>query len=140
VLDLLGVERPSIADAAAVVVDATDRQTAVFGAAPVTAVLEAPTHHVSKKRRRGRRMVAVVVAIAAAGALAFVGATIANADRVVDVPRVTGMTASQARIATAAAAHVDVAEAPLVVGGRPYSESVPDGRIVSQVPAAADSP
>ncbi len=138
VLDLLGVARPSIADAAAVVIDATNRQTAVFGAAPVTAVLEAPTQHVSKKRRRGRRMVAVVVAIAAAGALAFVGATIANADRVVDVPRVTGMTASQARIATAAAAHVDVAEAPLVVGGRPYSESVPDGRIVSQVPGAAE--
>ena len=83
-------------------------------------------------------MVAVVVAIAAAGALAFVGATIANADRVVDVPRVTGMTVSQARVATAAAAHVDVADAPLVVGGRPYSESVPDGRIVSQAPVAAE--
>jgi len=83
-------------------------------------------------------MVAVVVAIAAAGALAFVGATIANADRVVDVPRVTGMTVSQARVAAADAAHVDVADAPLVVRERPYSESVPDGRIVSQVPAAAE--
>ena len=82
-------------------------------------------------------MVAVVVGIAAAGALAFVGATIANADRVVDVPRVTGMTVSEARVATAEAAHVDDADAPLVVEGRMYSESVPDGRVVSQVPMAA---
>ncbi|MCY7304251.1 MAG: protein kinase [Thermoleophilia bacterium] len=138
VLDLLGVSRPSIADAAAVAGDASNRGTAVFGVAPVTVVLEAPTRHAARKRRRGRRMVALVVAIAAAGALAFVGATIANADRVVDVPRVTGMTMSQARVATAAATHVDVADAPLVVGGRLYSESVPDGRIVSQVPAATE--
>ncbi len=138
VLDLLGVSRPSIADAAAMAGDASNRETAVFGVAPVTAVLEAPTRHAARKRRRGRRMVAVVVAIAAAGALAFVGATIANTDRVVDVPRVTGMTVSQARVATAAAAHVDVADAPLVVGGRLYSESVPDGRIVSQVPVATE--
>jgi len=94
VLDLLGVSRPSIADAAAVAADASNRETAVFGAAPVTAVLDVPTRHVARKRRRGRRMIAVVVAIAAAGALAFVGATIANADRVVDVPRVTGPSAS----------------------------------------------
>ena len=39
----------------------------------------------------------VAAGIAAAGALAFVGATIANADRVVEVPRVTGMTVPQAR-------------------------------------------
>ena len=81
-------------------------------------------------------MVAVVVGIAAAGALAFVGATIANADRVVDVPRVTGMTVPQARAATAAAAHVDLADAPLVVGGRMYSESVTEGDIVAQLPVA----
>ena len=138
VLDLLGVSRPSIADAAAVAVDASNRETAVFGTEPVTAVLDPPKRHAARRRRRGRRMVAVVVAIAAAGALAFVGATIANADRVVDVPRVTGMTVSQARVAAADAAHVDVADAPLVVRERPYSESVPDGRIVSQVPAAAE--
>ena len=82
-------------------------------------------------------MVAVAVGIAAAAALAFVGATIANADRVVDVPRVTGMTVPQARAATAAAAHVDPADAPLVVGGRIYSESVGAGKIVSQVPRPA---
>ena len=138
VLDLLGVSRPSIADAAAVAVDASNCETAVFGTEPVTAVLDPPKRHAARRRRRGRRMVAVVVAIAAAGALAFVGATIANADRVVDVPRVTGMTVSQARVAAADAAHVDVADAPLVVRERPYSESVPDGRIVSQVPAAAE--
>ncbi len=136
VLDLLGVSRPSIADAAAVTVIASNRETAVFAAAPVTAVLEAPTRHAARKRRRGRRMVAVVVGIAAAGALAFVGATIANADRVVDVPRVTGMTVPQARAATAAAAHVDLADAPLVVGGRMYSESVTEGDIVAQLPVA----
>ena len=138
VLDLLGVSRPSIADAATVAADASNRETAVFGTEPVTAVLDPPKRHAARRRRRGRRMVAVVVAIAAAGALAFVGATIANADRVVDVPRVTGMTVSQARVAAADAAHVDVADAPLVVRERPYSESVPDGRIVSQVPAAAE--
>lgn len=137
VLDLLGVARPSIAEAAAVTVDASNRETAVFPASPVTAVLEVPNRHAAKKRRRGRRMVAVVVGIAAAGALAFVGATIANADRVVDVPRVTGMTVPEARAATAAAAHVDAAEAPLVVGARIYSESLDEGRIVSQTPPPA---
>ena len=86
------------------------------------------THHAAKRRRRGRRMVAVVVGIAAAGALAFVGATIANADRVVDVPRVTGMTVPQARVATAAAAHVDVGRGtPRRRWARIYSESVADG-------------
>ncbi|MEO5633477.1 MAG: protein kinase [Gaiella sp.] len=135
-LDLLGVSRPSIADAAAVAVDASNRETAVFGAAPATAVLAAPSRYAARKRRRGRRMIAVAVAIAAAGALAFVGATIANADSVVDVPRVTGMTVGEARVATAEAAHVEVADAPLAVGGRVYSESITEGRIVTQKPTA----
>jgi serine/threonine-protein kinase len=135
-LDRLGVSRSSIADAAAVAADALTRETAVFPPQPVTAVLEAPSRHAARRRRRGRRMMAVVLGIAAAGALAFVGATIANADRVVDVPRVTGMTVPQARSATAAAAHVDIADAPLVVGGRVYSESVPEGRILTQTPVA----
>ena len=77
-----------------------------------TAVLEPPTRHAARKRRRSRRMAAVAVGIAAAGALAFVGATIANADRVVEVPRVTGMTVPQARAALAEAAHVDRGRCP----------------------------
>ena len=110
--------------------------TAVFGAAPVTAVLEPPTRHAARKRRRGRRMVAVVVAIAAAGALAFVGATIANADR--DRRRaardgddgVAGPRRDSPRRLMSTSA-----DAPLVVGGRPYSESVRRrARIVSQMP------
>ena len=80
-------------------------------------------------------MALVAVAIAAAAALAFVGATIANADRVVEVPKVTGMTVPQARTALAEAAHVDRADAPLQVGSRSYSESVPAGRVLTQSPA-----
>ena len=64
------------------------------------------------------------------------GATIANADRVVDVPRVTGLTVNQARLEVADAAHVDPAKAPVAVGSRAYSESVPAGRVIAQAPAA----
>ena len=79
----------------------------------------------------------VAAGIAAAGALAFVGATIANADRIVEVPRVTGMTVPQARAALAEAAHVDAADAPLVVGSRAYSESVAAGHVIAQTPQPA---
>ena len=83
-------------------------------------------------------MIAVAVGIAAAGALAFVGATIANADRVVDVPRVTGMTVPQARVAVAAAAHVDPADAPLAVGGaRLLGVRRRRARSIAQAPSAA---
>ena len=82
-------------------------------------------------------MVGVAVGIVAAAALAFVGATIANADHVVEVPRVTGMTVAQARAALAEAAHVDPAEAPIVVGGRAYSESVAIGHVLAQTPRPA---
>ena len=80
-------------------------------------------------------MALVAVAIAAAAALAFVGATIANADRVVEVPKVTGLTVAQARAALADTAHVDPRDAPLSVGSRSYSESVPAGRVITQSPA-----
>ncbi len=138
VLGALGVLRPSIAHAAAETVAQSDEVTALFPEAPVTAVIALPSRHAARKRRRGRWTIAAVLGIAAAGALAFVGATIANADRVVDVPRVTGLTVSDARSATAEAAHVDVADAPLVVGGKVYSESVAAGRIVSQAPPPAE--
>jgi serine/threonine-protein kinase len=82
-------------------------------------------------------MIAVAIGIVAAGALAFVGATIANADRVVEVPRVTGMTVQQARTVLAQAAHVNAADAPLAVGGRAYSESVAAGQVISQTPQPA---
>jgi beta-lactam-binding protein with PASTA domain/predicted Ser/Thr protein kinase len=134
VLDVLGVAQPSITEAVALTVEAADRSTAMVPASPATTVLEPPSRHAGGKRRRGRRMVGVGIGIAAAGALAFVGATIANADRVVEVPRVTGMTVQQARLAAATAVHVGVADAPLVVGSRVYSESVAAGHVISQLP------
>lgn len=137
VLELLGVSRPSIADAAATTVAASEGETAVFADARTTAFRGAPNHHTARGRRRGRRIVAAGLAVAAAGAFAFVGATIANADRIVDVPRVTGLTVSEARAASADAANVDVAAAPLVVGGKAYSETVAAGRVVSQAPPPA---
>ena len=93
---MLGAAPPAIAEAAAATAEAAERATAC-SAAPVDAALDPPTRHAARKRRRGRRMVAVAIGIVAAGALAFVGATIANADRVVEVPRVTGMTVPEAR-------------------------------------------
>ena len=137
VLERLGAAPSPIAEAAAEAVEATDRATAVFPDPLPTAVLEAPKRHAARKRRRSRRMAAVAVGIAAAAALAFVGATIANADRVVEVPRVTGMTVPQARAAVAQAAHVDEADAPIVVGSRPYSESVAAGHVIAQAPRPA---
>ena len=135
--ELLGVLRPAIADAAAFAVEDSSRVTALFPSPPGTVVLDPPNRHTARKRRRVRRMALAIVGIAAAAALAFVGATIANADRVVDVPRVTGMTVAQARATVATAAHVDPADAPLAIGARIYSESVAAGQVVSQVPRPA---
>ncbi len=137
VLGILGSELPAIAEAATDTVEAAERPTGVFAAPLPTAKLEAATRHATRKRRPGRRMIAVAVGIVAAGALAFVGATIANADRVVEVPDVTGLTVTQARGALAQAAHVDPADAPLRVGGRAYSESVAVGDVIAQTPQAA---
>ena len=137
VLASLGVEPPAIREAVADTVESAERPTAVFAEPLATAALEAPRHHAAPKPRRTRRMALVAAGIAAAGALAFVGATIANADRVVEVPRVTGMTVAQARTALAGAAHVDAAKAPLVVGSRAYSESIAAGRVISQTPPPA---
>ncbi len=136
VLERLGATPPAIAGSAAETLESAERATAVFSEPPVTAVLEPPRHHRARRRRRSRLTVLVAAGIAAAGALAFVGATIANADRVVDVPRVTGLTVNQARLEVADAAHVDSAKAPVAVGSRAYSESVPAGRVIAQAPAA----
>ena len=137
VLARLGAAPPAIAEAAAQTVEAADRATTVFPEPLPTAVLEPPKRHAVRKRRRSRRLAAVAVGIAVAGALAFVGATIANADRVVEVPQVVGMTVPQARLALAEAAHVDEADAPIVVGSRSYSESVAAGHVISQTPRSA---
>jgi serine/threonine-protein kinase len=134
VLERLGVAAPAIQEAVADSVEAAERPTGVFPEPLATAVLETPHRHAARKRRRSRRMALVVAGIAAAAALAFVGATIANADRVVEVPRVTGMTVPQARVALAEAAHVDAAKAPLVVS-RSYSETVDAGHVITQSPA-----
>ena len=131
----LGAAAPSIRSAVVDTIEAAERPTAVFAELLDTAVLEPPRRHPARKRRRARRMALVAVGIAAAAALAFVGATIANADRVVEVPKVTGLTVQQARAALAEAAHADPADAPLEIGGRSYSESVPAGRVISQSPA-----
>ena len=131
----LGAAAPSIRSAVVDTIEAAERPTAVFAEPLKTAVLEPPRRHSARKRRRGRRMALVAVGIAAAAALAFVGATIANADRVVEVPKVTGLTVQQARTALAEAAHVDRADAPLEIGSRSYSESVPAGRVITQSPA-----
>jgi serine/threonine-protein kinase len=138
VLDRLGGAPPAIAEGAAHAVEAAERSTAMFPEPLPTAVLEPPRRHVARKRRRSRRMVLAAAGIVAAGALAFVGATIANADRIVEVPRVIGMTVPQARVTIAEAAHVDAADAPLVVGSRVYSESVAAGQVIAQTPAPAE--
>ncbi len=137
VVERLGAAPPAIAAAAAHAVEVAERSTAVFPDPLPTAVLEPPKRHSARKRRRSRRMLAVAVGIAAAGALAFVGATIANADRIVEVPQVTGMTLPEARAALAEAAHVDEADAPLVVGSRAYSESVAAEHVIAQTPEPA---
>jgi beta-lactam-binding protein with PASTA domain/predicted Ser/Thr protein kinase len=136
-LGLLGVAVPEIAETVTATVEATERHTEVFGPSLETEVRAAPVRHVARRRRRGRRMVAVAVGIVAAAALAFVGATIANADRVVEVPAVTGLTVPQARAALGQAAHVGAADAPLSVGAAMYSESVAPGHVISQTPPAA---
>ena len=123
----LGAAAPSIRSAVVDTIEAAERPTAVFAEPLETAVLEPPRRHPARKRRRGRRMALVAVGIAAAAALAFVGATIANADRVVEVPKVTGLTVQQARTALAEAAHVDPADAPLEIG-RPLVLGVRAGR------------
>ena len=132
VLELLGAAPAAIAEAAARTVEAAERSTTAFPEPLATAVLEPPVRHAARRRRRSRRMALVAAGIVAAGALAFVGATIANADRVVEVPQVTGMTVQQARVTLAEAAHVDVADAPLVVGARSYSETVAAGHVIAQ--------
>ena len=48
------------------------------------------------------------------------------------------MTVQQARRSVADAAHLDVPRAPVRVGSRAYSESVPAGRVVAQTPAPGD--
>lgn len=102
-----------------------------------TLTLPVPRAHRVRPRRRGRRAVVAASLAALAGALAFVGATIANADAVVEVPRVTGLTVAAARAAVAEAARADrVAEAPLEVSGRAYSETVSAGQVLGQAPAA----
>jgi eukaryotic-like serine/threonine-protein kinase len=135
VLERLGAVRPAIADDAGDAVDATERPTAVFAEAAATARLEPAKRHTGRRPRRSRLIVLLAAGIAAAGGLAFAGATIANADRVVDVPRVTGLTLQQARAAVAEAAHVDADEAPVTVGARAYSESVAMGHVIAQRPA-----
>ena len=107
----------------------------VRGAARRRSSLEPPRQHTAGKRRRSRRMALVVAGIAAAAGLAFVGATIANADRVVEVPRVTGMTVPQARAAVADAAHVDAGEGTALSSAAAYSETVAAGRVIAQSPA-----
>ena len=134
VLERLGAETPAIAGAAAEVAESAERGTAVFSLPAPTAALEPPRRHAARRRRPSRLTALVAAGIAAAGGLAFVGATIANADRVVEVPRVTGLTVQQARNAVADAAHLDAAQAPVTVVSRTYSESVPAGRVVSQTP------
>ena len=137
VLERIGAAPPAIAESATSTVEAAERSTVVFPEPLPTGVLEPPNRHTARRRRRGRRMVAAAIGIVAAGALAFVGATIANADRVVEVPRVTGMTVQQARVSLAEAAHVDAADAPLSVGARAYSESVAAGHVIAQTPQPA---
>ncbi len=137
VLEALGGSAPAIAVSAAATVEAAERGTAVFAEPLPTAVLAAPTKHPARKRRRGRRMIAVALAVAAAGALAFVGATIANADHVVSVPDVRGMSVQEARTTLAEATHGAPADAPLTIESRPYSETVAAGRVVGQEPKAA---
>ncbi len=137
VLERLGASPPVFAEAAAQASEAAERSTVVFSEPLTTTVLGAPTRH-ARKRRASRRMVLAAAGIVAAAGLAFVGATIANADRVVEVPRVTGLTVSQARVSLAAAAHVDPADAPLTVGSRAYSESVPAGHVIAQTPPPAE--
>lgn len=136
VLGTLGAASPEIAATVGRTLEAAGQLTGVFAAALPTIANADPVRHSARRRRRGRRMTVVALGIVAAGALAFVGATIANADRIVDVPEVSGMTVAQARTALASAAHLDAADAPVTVGGRPYSESVATGRVLSQTPAA----
>jgi len=138
VLTALGAERPAIAAAAAEASESPERATAVFSLPPPTVALEPPSRHTARRRRRTRLTALVAVGIAGAGGLAFVGATIANADRVVEVPKVRGMTIQQARLSVADAAHVDVARAPVTVGARAYSEAVSAGRVVSQTPGPGE--
>ena len=90
VLARLGAEAPAIAGAAAEAAESAERATAVFSLAPATQVLEPPRRHAAPRRRRSRLTALVAAGIAAAGGLAFVGATIANADRVVEVPQGDG--------------------------------------------------
>jgi len=134
VLQRLGAAVPEIAVAAADTVESAERPTAVFAQPLATAAIEPPARHRARRRRRSRLTALVAAGIAAAGALAFVGATIANADRVVEVPRVTGMTVLQARTAVADAAHVEAAKAPVQVGSRVYSESIAAGHVIAQSP------
>ncbi len=131
----LGAALPELADAAAEAVEVAARPTAAFVEEAATAALGPPVRHTVRGRRRWRLTALIGAGAVAAGALAFVGATIANADRVVEVPKLTGLTVPEARAALAAAAHVDPTDAPLVVGARPYSETVAAGRVIGQDPA-----
>ena len=137
VLGALGAAPPAIAAAATNAVAAAESHTTAFAPPPSTLVNPTPSPHRARRRRRGRRMAAAALGIVAAGALAFVGATIANADRVVEVPPVAGMTVQEARAELAQAAHVDAADAPLTVGARAFSESIAAGRVISQTPLPA---
>jgi len=134
VLAILDARVPVIAGVAAEVSESAERDTSAFALPLPTASIEPPRRHAARRRRPSRLAALVVAGIAAAGGLAFVGATIANADRVVTVPKVTGMTVQQARGSVADAAHLDPSRAPLTVASKGYSESVPAGRIVSQAP------
>jgi serine/threonine-protein kinase len=134
VLGRLGAGIPAIAGAAANVAQSAERGTAVFSVPATAAALEPPRRHATRRRRKSRLVALVAAGIAAAGALAFVGATIANADRVVAVPKVTGMTVLQARGSIADVLHVDSSRAPVTIGSKTYSEFVPAGRVVSQAP------
>ena len=110
VLERLGVAAPAIQEAVADTVEAAERSTAMFAAPRGDDRRSSPRVSIRPASVAAQPADGLVVAgIAAAAGLAFVGATIANADRVVEVPRVTGMTVPQARAAVADAAHVDAA-------------------------------
>lgn len=116
---------------------ALDAATLALPAAGRTLALPAPRAHRARRRRRGRRVVLAAALAALAGALAFVGATIANADAVVEVPRLSGLTLAGARAAVAETTHAErAADAPLEIAGRAYSETVAEGRVLGQAPAA----
>ena len=74
----------------------------------------------------------------AAGALAFVGATIANADRVVEVPRVTGLTVPGGARGARRGGTRRPGRGAARRRARAYSESVAAGHVIAQTPLPAE--